>query len=458
MEYQPFIMLMQALIIVVLEKFTFRIPRIAQKVERFYKNIVEESLFGRDPDVTEDMNDPRNEIEAISRKRQRNEICVALKRSNIIQRVYIGKNVVKAILSALFVVLDIYFCAQFSEHDTPCSIPILEFPNIVPGTRDVFFQCRAKKMNFFIVALYIHATLLALYGLLSVGALWWWWQFRAVTNLLYTVEKMRSDWDPSMMKDKGKDFLFLFDLLAHTSGIESTLRVLTHSDDDFYEICKPNLDMLDSVIVEEDGIRLKWSPSHIERWLRTGKRSTHTQRILDIKRYEVAIFPAESVVSVFNKLVSVGAKPEKYEHVFSDLNGGRTEYIITIACVIGMSKMKCVKIVTPVMPYGPVLPRSGSIAKASYPDSVELFWDPPKGDFSKYVVTVSTIVDGSVQATFPSSDPMQLDHEGSGGDDSKQAKPLDRQRQLVLPSKMNSYTLMGLDPGEKYNVSSLLLI
>jgi hypothetical protein len=32
----------------------------------------------------------------------------------------------------------------------------------------------------------------------------------------------------------GKDFLFLFDLLAHTCGLESTLRVLTHSDETFY--------------------------------------------------------------------------------------------------------------------------------------------------------------------------------------------------------------------------------
>ncbi len=40
-------------VLVIIEKFTFRIPRIAQKVERFYRNIVEESLFGKDPDVTE---------------------------------------------------------------------------------------------------------------------------------------------------------------------------------------------------------------------------------------------------------------------------------------------------------------------------------------------------------------------------------------------------------------------
>ena len=46
-EYLPYIMLFQTLILVIAEKFTFRIPRIAQRVERFYKNIVEESLFGK---------------------------------------------------------------------------------------------------------------------------------------------------------------------------------------------------------------------------------------------------------------------------------------------------------------------------------------------------------------------------------------------------------------------------
>ena len=53
MEYLPYILLLQTLLLVVVEKFTFRIPVIAQKVERFYKNIVEESLFGKDPDVAE---------------------------------------------------------------------------------------------------------------------------------------------------------------------------------------------------------------------------------------------------------------------------------------------------------------------------------------------------------------------------------------------------------------------
>ena len=42
MEYLPYIMLVETLILVVVEKFTFKIPRIAQKVERFYQNIVEQ--------------------------------------------------------------------------------------------------------------------------------------------------------------------------------------------------------------------------------------------------------------------------------------------------------------------------------------------------------------------------------------------------------------------------------
>ena len=36
-ENLPYILLTQTLILIVTEKFTFRIPRIAQRVERFYK-------------------------------------------------------------------------------------------------------------------------------------------------------------------------------------------------------------------------------------------------------------------------------------------------------------------------------------------------------------------------------------------------------------------------------------
>ena len=61
-----------------------------------------QSLFGKDPDVAEDMYDPKTSTEAISRRRQRNEICVTLKRSSIIHDVYIGKNCIEVLLVFLF--------------------------------------------------------------------------------------------------------------------------------------------------------------------------------------------------------------------------------------------------------------------------------------------------------------------------------------------------------------------
>ena len=48
-------------------------------------------------------------------------------------------------------------------------------------------------------------------------------------------------WDSELDTGQGKDFLFLFDLLSHTSGIEATLRVLTHADETFKRICVPQV-------------------------------------------------------------------------------------------------------------------------------------------------------------------------------------------------------------------------
>ena len=43
-DYLPYIMLLQTLFLVVVEKFTFKIPRIAQKVERFYRYVSASTL------------------------------------------------------------------------------------------------------------------------------------------------------------------------------------------------------------------------------------------------------------------------------------------------------------------------------------------------------------------------------------------------------------------------------
>ena len=67
------------------------------------------------------------------------------------------------------------------------------------------------------------------------------------------------------------------------------------SDETFYEICRPNFDLRDHLTLEEDKLKIIWCPADIERWLQTGKRSSSTQRAIEIDSYEVTIFPAESV-------------------------------------------------------------------------------------------------------------------------------------------------------------------
>ena len=79
---------------------------------------------------------------------------------------------------------------------------------------------------------------------------------------------------------------------------------------------------------------------------------------------------------------------------FFDLAGGTTEYVVTVACIIGKSRMKGEKLVTNLLPYGPEKPRSGIVKEAEGnpgTHQVEIFWDPPSGDFTKYILEVCKI-------------------------------------------------------------------
>ena len=340
-EYLPYIMLLETLLLIVVEKFSLKIPKIAQRMERFYTNIVQEPLYGKDPDVTEDMRDPKTSTEATSRERQRNEICVSLKRSSIIHNCYLVKNIIEIILIIfLYLPLNLIFIV-YNEEDNhaQCNISIGEVSGVIESPGTAFFQCHAKKASFFQLAMAIQIALLLIHGLCSIGSIIWCQFFRNVTKLLKQIkdavskenqiveneldEKLENEviWigtnaveketffeenDPSLY---GKDFLFLFDMLAHTCGIEITLRVLTHSDEQFYKIFRPNLVVLPNsqAQVEEDKLKVEWHPCLAEKWLNPNNVSrdlnynsstwipSFATRIIDIDSYEATIFPAEKV-------------------------------------------------------------------------------------------------------------------------------------------------------------------
>lgn len=151
-----------------------------------------------------------------------------------------------------------------------------------------------------------------------------------------------------------------------------------------------------------------------------------------------------------------------YNTWFYDLNGGKTEYVITISVVIGKSRMKGEKVVTPLLPYGAEKPRSGMV-KAAQPDAVEIFWDPPKGDFTKYVLIVDKLSESvTIKAgtgsllRLPSNTSSsknlinaieEVDEEND--DQNEMLKPMSATRR-ELSSKLNDYKVVGLDPGEAY--------
>ena len=52
-------------------------------------------------------------------------------------------------------------------------------------------------------------------------------------DLLFDKQLANLSWDSELYTGQGKDFLFLFDLLSHTSGIEATLRLT----DQLLQVC-----------------------------------------------------------------------------------------------------------------------------------------------------------------------------------------------------------------------------
>ncbi len=464
MEYVPYIMLIQTLLLIVVEKASLKMPKVAQKVERFYKNIVEESLFGKDPDAAEDMTDPKTSIEAISRQRQRNEICISLKRSSFIRKVYIAKNIIEILFVLSYVPPNLYFAiTEEADEGQECRLPISPVSGYVDNDGEVAFICKAKKQRFMIIMLYVQSVFLVLHGSMSVGVLIWSCRYRAVTRLLKNIEQTKNARDEESSEifshSRNNDFLFLFDLLAHNCGLESTLRVLTHSDENFYKVCKPNLE--DNCLeLEEDKLKVTWFPADIELWTRD--KGSHVKvprsaRAIELESYEVTIFPAETVNNTVTLKADDLAENRKYSTWFYDLLGGKTEYVITIAVVIGKSRMKGEKKVTTLVPYGPERPKNGILEKAGT-NQIDLFWDPPKGSFTKYTLSIEKVDSRGLHKDSKDTSQVNilrltsmLSEPPSSHDLPPLAVPTMR-RIENLSNKLTSFTVLGLDPADSYKV------
>ena len=153
MQYLPFVLFLEAVAVIIVEKMMMSFPRVSQKIERFYGVIVEESLFGKDPDVAEDVQDLKANSEAISRTRRKREVCMGLKRSSVIYNTYIMKNVAVLLLLLSFITFNVIFGLEAEVNLTPaiCVLTLQEIPELGLRSGEVYLQCEGKKIQFFLI-------------------------------------------------------------------------------------------------------------------------------------------------------------------------------------------------------------------------------------------------------------------------------------------------------------------
>ena len=132
------------------------------------------------------------------------------------------------------------------------------------------------------------------------------------------------------------------------------------------------------------------------------------------------------------------------------------------------------------VPYGPEKPRSGMV-KSTGTHQVEIFWDPPKGEFTKYTLLIEKIGDlpqqrpsemtiNILRMSSMTSNPSYSDVAGKDEPifSLNQSRTFQKSNPFhfsdatfdkssfrhieSLSYKLTEYTILGLDPGEKYRI------
>jgi hypothetical protein len=75
-----------------------------------------------------------------------------------------------------------------------------------------------------------------------------------------------------LVKREGEDFLFLFDLIAHTCGLPATLRVLSYTAPKFERLCQPVVMPDRDLVLTETSLSVSWSPAPLEASRKEGKK------------------------------------------------------------------------------------------------------------------------------------------------------------------------------------------
>ena len=139
------------------------------------------------------------------------------------------------------------------------------------------------------------------------------------------------------------------------------------------------------------------------------------------------------------------------------MNGGRVEYVISVACIVGKSRMKGYTIPTYLVPYGPEMPKSGMVKEVTE-NEAEILWYPPNGDFKKYLLCIQRLSDDSdISRYMMIRNTPKLYKETFFPSPKLPNATNDVKNNIMrlaehLSTKATSHIIPGLEAGEKYAV------
>ena len=123
------------------------------------------------------------------------------------------------------------------------------------------------------------------------------------------------------------------------------------------------------------------------------------------------------------------------------------------------------QVVTTLVPYGPERPKVGlQDMSGTTEDKVEIFWDPPKGEFTKYTLEIDRLNVKQRMATYGTVTPKFKKANSNNLTENiyeavlpvvkPEELPLSNRRYIEnLSYKLTRYTISGLEPAEAYLVT-----
>ena len=137
---------------------------------------------------------------------------------------YTLKNLVEVLILIIFIGINGYFIYDsYNKNIKPskCSVQLMNVPDLDITNGTAHFQCEVKKVGFFLSLTSLGVMAQGMVLLCSVGSLIWYAFGRSVSKILRTLKtspKFSADYGKILDAEENKDFWFLMDLIAHSSG------------------------------------------------------------------------------------------------------------------------------------------------------------------------------------------------------------------------------------------------